>query len=353
MLNEILYNLNNGKYLDAVPESECEQLSGSGYINLLERKLIAHYEKKFAITFTNATQAIFFLCLALNIKNNAILTSPLTWGGSIAPFLFFDNKILFSEFDLDNYCLNSQLVKKNVLTNCRALMSIDYCGNPADTKSLKNICDDRNLMLITDSSQSFGAYYGNKPAGYYSDIIIVSFGPGKPLYGGEGGAVITSNENLFESLIWLSQHPQRQKKLFGLSYLNQFGLNGRINSLGAKNIVVNWNMYLNKLKKTQFECFDNYRYLKSAGIIKPKKFLQTSSNSTFFFPIYELNSNISYAEAENTLRKKIPLKSPINYKIKLLNEDFYFIEKYSSLSRNLISKKFMREVKSRNFIYIK
>ena len=352
MLNKISHSSNFDQYSNAASVYESELLSGSGHIKALERKLAKHYGKKFAITFSNATQTIFFICLALDIKENEIITSPFTWGGSIAPFLFFNNKILFSEFDFDNYCLDPQKLNKRISKNTKVLLSIDYCGNPADTKSLKKYCEDNNLLLISDSSQSFGAYYENKPAGFYSDIIIVSFGQGKPLYGGEGGAVITSDEKLLESLIWLSQHPQRQKKHFGLSYLNQFGLNGRINPLAPKQIISNWDKFLKNLKNKQNGLFDFYNYLKNNGVIKAKIFLKEPVNSSFYIPIFEMSPDINPSEVNLVFNKREPYKGINHYKIQLLTEDNFFIKEYSHLSRNLISKQFIRDLNSRNYVCI-
>lgn len=328
-----------------------ENLLNTEYINALGKKLANHYEKEFVLTFPNATQSIFFLCLALGIKNKAIITTPFTWGGSIAPFLFFNNKIVFLEFSFDSYCLDSQKLIKNIPQTTKALLSVDYCGNPADTESLKEYCEEHGLLFISDSSQSFGAYYNGKPAGYYADVIITSFGQGKTLYGGEGGALITSDEKLYESLIWLSQHPQRQKKYYGLSYLNQFGLNGRINPLAAKQIVLNWNYYIDRIIRKQRSYFNIYNHLKSSGMIKPKNFLKLSENSTFYFPLFELNG--SQNSTPPVINNKVLSKKLILYTIQLLDDDLYFKDEYSHLSANLISKKFRTDVKHRNFILIR
>lgn len=97
----------------------------------------------------------------------------------------------------------------------KAVLSVDYNGTPADSKTIKDFCSTNNLIYISDSAQSFGAFRDNKPGGYFADYIVLSFGPGKSLFGGEGGAILTDDENIYEKIIWLTQHPLRQKKTFG------------------------------------------------------------------------------------------------------------------------------------------
>lgn len=353
MRKEILNNTFADKTYDILGGFKAENISNTEYINVLEKRLTDYYKKDFALTFTNATQAIFFLCLALELKNSAILTTPFTWGGSIAPLLFFNNMIYFMEFSFDNYCLNPQKLINKIPRNLRAILSVDYCGNPADTKSLKKYCDENNLLLISDSSQSFGAYFDDRPAGLYADVIIISFGQGKPLYGGEGGAIITSNEDLYKSLIWLSQHPQKQKRYFGLSYLNQFGLNGRMNPLAAMLIVSKWNEYIANLKKRQIEYFNYYEYLSNHNLVKKKRFLKNLTNSTFFIPIFELKKDTTTTDIEKITKKYKLSREPLIYKIELINEDSNFIKYYSHLSNVQLSEKFIAELNSKNYIYVK
>lgn len=324
----------------------------AGYISLLENNLSEYYEKEYALTFTNATQALFFLCIALNIKDSQIITTPFSWGGSIAPFLFFNNKILFSEIGMDNYCLNPKKLKKSMSLSTKLLLSVDYCGNPADTKGLKKYCVNNDIILVSDSSQSFGAYYENKPAGYFADIIVISFGEGKPLYGGEGGALLTSDESLYKSLLWISQHPQRQKKYFGLSYLNQFGLNGRLNPLAAKYIVQDWENSLTRLTIKQNDIFTYYNYLVDNSLIKPKKFLKHSNSSTFYIPVFEVKPGITLNELIEEFNRINSRMSIHPYQIQLLNEDTYLIDNYSHLSKQMFNAKYREYLLSLNLFYL-
>jgi perosamine synthetase len=104
-------------------------------------------------------------------------------------------------------------------------------GNPCDMKGLREIADEFGIWYIADAAQSLGAYRDRLPASAFADAIVVSFTVGKSLCAGEGGAIITDNAELYQKLVWFTQHPYRQYRDLGLE--NQFGLNGRIYPLAA------------------------------------------------------------------------------------------------------------------------
>ena len=81
------------------PSMQQQHLSGAGATHYLEAKLKDYYNKKYALTFCNATTALHALCIAMDLNNTEILTSPINWGGSVAPFIFNKNRLRFTSFD--------------------------------------------------------------------------------------------------------------------------------------------------------------------------------------------------------------------------------------------------------------
>ena len=99
---------------------------------------------------------------------------------------------------------------------------------------MRRFADEHGLFYIADAAQSLGASRDGRPASVGADAIVVSFTSGKALDVGEGGAVVTDNPNLYQKLIWHSQHPLRHKRELGLHLTNQFGINGRISPAAAE-----------------------------------------------------------------------------------------------------------------------
>lgn len=332
------------KYIHNLVLSVNEQkqlLSGAGEVFKLENKLKGFYEKKYAIAFSSASQALLALVIALRIKNQGILTSPLTWGGSLAPFLIFNNKIRFALIDTDNYCIDPELFINHVTEKTKIVISTDFAGNPSNTSKLSEVTKARGILLINDSSQSFGAFDNTgKPAGYYADVIVLSFGPTKTFFGGEGGAIITDNFDIYKNLIKCSQHQDRQKKVMGFKNQEEFGINGRINPFAAYIINKNWDRYLHILRIRQEYFYRIYNQLCKDGTLKRKIFLSKKNSSSFWLPIFELtDQSIGTNKIKNILFTKFNFSDYLtSIKLNMHPEYSHLVNGYNkNLTNNLIN----------------
>ena len=238
------------------PYMQHQHLSGAGATHFFEEKLRTYYGKKHAVTFSNATTALQTLCIAMDLHNDEIVTSPINWGGSVAPFLFHRNKLRFTSYDPASLNMSLRDLPSAITKRTKAVLSVDFNGTPLDSEKVKVFCSQNNLLYISDSSQSLGSFFNEKPAGYYADAIVLSFSPGKSIFAGEGGALITDDDTIFEKLLWYSQHPSRQKTVFGLSNYNIYApINGRMNPLSAILLNETFKFSLKALYNKQNECF--------------------------------------------------------------------------------------------------
>ena len=270
-------------------EFEKAHLSGAGEIYLFEKKLADYYGKKYALTFSNATTAIHSLCIAYELTGKEIITAPFNWGGAIAPFLLYGNTIRFSSFEPETLSLLTKGLKANQTKKTQALLSVDFNGFPANSRQIKSFCREHGLAYISDSSQSLGAWRDGKPAGYFADVTVFSFSAGKTMFGGEGGAIVTDEEELYEKLLDVAHHPARQKRVCGFKNINEFPLlNGRMNPLAA--IVLNACFYpaLAELKNKQERFFSIARQLIKNDLIASHEGLASVDSATWFKTVFQL-----------------------------------------------------------------
>jgi len=325
------------------PAVQHQHLSGAGATHKLEERLSGYYQKKYAITFSSATTALQCICLAMDIKESEIITSPINWGGSIAPFLLHGNKLRFSAVERTTLNLDVKDLASAITSKSSAVLSVDYCGTPVNSEEIKNFCNEYGLKYISDSAQSFGAKRHGKPAGWHADAIVISFSPGKSLFGGEGGAVITDDQELYEKLIWNSQHPSKQKTIFGISHYNEYApLNGRLNPLSAIVLNETFEATIPELRKYQGICFKLLKELQAEKMVESSPFITSPEASTFFNFSLKLKPSINLQYVNDFLSSQKQSFMAIDSTHKMIPFDPAFKSQYKgwySCTGNVLKQK--------------
>ncbi|TXG39598.1 DegT/DnrJ/EryC1/StrS family aminotransferase [Seonamhaeicola maritimus] len=106
----------------------------------------------------------------------------------------------------DTLALNPEAVEEAITPKTKAVMVVQMCGSMGDMTALKNICDKHNLLLVEDACQAIGGTYNGKPLGSIGDLGCFSFDFVKTITCGEGGAVITNNEEYYINADHFSDH---------------------------------------------------------------------------------------------------------------------------------------------------
>src|ERR1035441_3446562 len=205
-----------------------DQLSGAGDVALLEARLQAHYGMQFALCVSNATTALLAIALALELAGDEFVTTPYTWGGTIAPWLILGNQPVFADIEGQTLGLDAESARGAITPGTAAILAVDVHGVPSDTASLRRLADHYGIPYIADAAQSLGAFRGGAPASSLADAVVVSFGPGKssllnsieyevgkrslplvPVYlsAGEVKSLNSVGKFLFNLLTKISSHP--------------------------------------------------------------------------------------------------------------------------------------------------
>lgn len=209
------------------------QIDGTLEVFELESKLASYYGKKHCILMSNATVALFSCLISSEIVDSHVIVPSFGWPGSIGSLLHFDNRLSFVDIE-KNYCIDSSKIEALIRPETKAILSIDTGGSACDSDAISKIAQANGLIYISDSAESLGAYRNGSPAGAFADVIIISFTKGKTINAGEMGAVLMDDTELFEGLIRLTQHPHRQKKVFGANNWFPFSpLNTRVHPFAA------------------------------------------------------------------------------------------------------------------------
>lgn len=173
----------------------------------LEKALCEKLNSKYAVAVANGTAALHMACIAAGIsKGDEIITTPLTFAASANCAFYVGAKPIFADVCRNTYMIDPDDIERKITPRTKAVIAVDYTGECPDYNRIREICDKHNLILIEDAAHSIGSYFDGMPVGSFADFTTFSFHPVKTITGGEGGAVLTNNEDYFKKLALFKTH---------------------------------------------------------------------------------------------------------------------------------------------------
>lgn len=272
-------------YLEACAAGEPArewQLSGTGPVAELEAKLRRLYGKRYALCVSSATTGLIGLGMALELDGAEFVTTPYTYGATLAPWLFLNCRPRFADITPTTLTIDPTAARHAGTPRTRAILAADIHGVPCDTRALRAVADELGCWLIVDGAQSFSAMRGGMPAGAFADALVVSFNSQKQFWAGEGGAVLMDNQDLYEKLLWETQHCSRQRRELGLHLDNEFALNGRINPLSAVWANAVFDDVQRAIEDYRRQCFEVGALLNRSGLTVPTRWQEEGIVPSFF-----------------------------------------------------------------------
>ncbi len=160
-----------------------------------EEKLCKITGAKYAIAMTNDTAALHAACFIAGVgPGDEVITTPLTFMASANCALYCGAKPVFADINPETYEIDPRSIREKITDKTKAIVAVDYTGQVVEADEIRKICDEFNLVFIEDAAHSIGSKYNGKPVGSFADITTFSFHPVKTVTAGEGGALLTDNE---------------------------------------------------------------------------------------------------------------------------------------------------------------
>lgn len=135
-----------------------------------------------------------------------IITTPFTFVATSNAIIYNRHRPVFADICPDTFNIDPEDIRRKITENTKAIIYMDYAGQPCDIRALKKIADEFGLYMIEDACHAIGAEYEQKKVGNFADMTIFSFHPVKHITTGEGGAAVTDNKELYEKLSLLRTH---------------------------------------------------------------------------------------------------------------------------------------------------
>ncbi len=217
-------------------EGMLSSVGDNPYVADMERELemFLKLPSPSAIAVCSATIGLKTVLLAIGVKKgDEVITGAFGWGQTVAPILELGAKPVFVDCEKDGVNIDLEQVEAVMTPRTKAVVAAELFGLPLDRNKLHALEDCYRIPVILDCAQSLGA----TAPGSLPTAVVYSFGRTKLISGGEGGAIVTGDRQIFDACLIASQHPirvlQRLQSDVSSCLIDSVAPNGRIHPFAA------------------------------------------------------------------------------------------------------------------------
>lgn len=190
---------------------------------------------KHAVAVSSGTAALHCAMYALGIgPGDEVIVPPMTFASTANCIVFQGGTPVFADVDPDTLLIDPAKVEERITEKTKAIIGVDYAGQPCDWDALSEIAYRHNLRLVDDGCHALGAKYKGKKVGAVADMTAFSFHPVKHITTGEGGMITTDNVDyanrmrIFRNHGITTDHRQREKRGIWFYEMTDIGYNYRM-----------------------------------------------------------------------------------------------------------------------------
>ena len=172
-----------------------------------EQTVADYVGAKYAVAISNGTSALHAACFAAGIgPGDEVITTPLTFAASANCVLYCGGTPVFADVDPKTYNIDPDDIRRKITDRTKAIIAVHLAGQPCDMDAIHSIAREHGLIVIEDGAHALGSVYKGKKVGSMSDMTTFSFHPVKPITTGEGGMIVTDNEDFYKKMVLFRSH---------------------------------------------------------------------------------------------------------------------------------------------------
>jgi dTDP-4-amino-4,6-dideoxygalactose transaminase len=249
----------------------------TGVIKELEEQYLQFLDSdvRYGLTFNSGTSALLAAYFALGIEEgDEVIGSVLTFHAALSPALMLKANIRLVDVERNSRCLDPEKLESAITARTKVITVVHQWGHPADMDRILKIAKKHKLKVIEDCSHAHGSRFRGKLCGTFGDVAVFSFQAAKMIFAGEGGILVTNNQDIHERATLLGHYRDRSKEEILNPQLQQywvtgFGLKLRmspLNAVVAKHALRNFS----KFKAGRHRCLNFFNQaLSSIDYIEP------------------------------------------------------------------------------------
>ena len=160
-----------------------------------------------AVAVSSGTAALHCAAYALGFQpGDEVIVPAMTFAATANCVIAVGAKPVIVDVEPDTLLIDVGSVAEHITSRTRAIIAVDYAGQPCDYGALRDLVDKHHLSLISDSCHALGARFGERTIGQIADATVFSFHPVKHITTGEGGAIVTNDSRLAERMRRFRNH---------------------------------------------------------------------------------------------------------------------------------------------------
>lgn len=199
------------------------------YSQKYEEVAVKYLGIKWVRVVGNADLGLILALSALDLKPNAeVITPSFTFNSTVNAVRWNGLKVVFADINKETWCLDPKDVEHKITPKTKAILATHIFGNPCKIEELRTLAKKYRLYLLFDSAHAYGSLYHGFKIGILGDIEVFSFSGTKEVTSGEGGIIVTKNEELYNK-ITLARNYGFMNDYNGV----RLGLNGKISEMNA------------------------------------------------------------------------------------------------------------------------
>jgi perosamine synthetase len=208
---------------------------GGPKVQEFEKKWAKYFKVKHAISVNSWTSGLMTAVGALDIEpGDEIIVPTWTMTASATAILVWNAIPVFADIDPKTFNIDPVSIRKNISSRTKAILAVDIFGQSADMAAIMGIAKENNLKVISDTAQAPGAMYKGRYAGTIADIGGYSLNYHKHIHTGEGGVLITNDDQLAERMKLIRNHAEAVVEDKGVEKINNMiGFNFRMGEIEA------------------------------------------------------------------------------------------------------------------------
>lgn len=203
--------------------------NGGPLVQELENKLKKYLGVKYIFLVSNGTLGLQIAIKALNLSGE-IITTPFSYVASTSSIVWEGCKPVFVDIDPKTLCIDADKIEEAITDKTSAILAVHVYGNPCNVNKIEKIVNKYKLKVIYDSAHAFGVSYKEKPILNCGDISVLSFHATKIFHTGEGGAIVTEDDELANNISYMRNFGHNNINIDDFSGL---GINAKMSELHA------------------------------------------------------------------------------------------------------------------------